>query len=90
VALLWPLTRRKAVVADPWLSNAARMVIASIAGFAVAGSFVSLIGLELPYYVVLLGAGVLKVVSTSPPPDSPGEYGDEPVAEERLAIAGQT
>jgi probable O-glycosylation ligase (exosortase A-associated) len=89
VARLWPLTRRKAAVADPWLSNAGRMVIASIAGFAVAGSFVSLVGLELPYYVVLLGAGVLKVASTSPPPEPPGEHGDEPIAENRLAVAGQ-
>ncbi len=37
------------------------MVIAGITGFAVSSQFVSLIGLELPYYVVLIGAGLLKI-----------------------------
>jgi probable O-glycosylation ligase (exosortase A-associated) len=48
---------------DPWLRGAARMVIAAIAGFMVAAQFVSLPGLELPYYVTLVGAGVLKLSS---------------------------
>jgi hypothetical protein len=37
------------------------MVIASITGFAVSAQFVSLVGLEAPYYVVLMGAGALKL-----------------------------
>lgn len=48
---------------DPFVQDIARMVTASLAGFAVAGQFVSLWGLELPYYVVLVGAGALKVWS---------------------------
>jgi putative inorganic carbon (hco3(-)) transporter len=56
-------TRDSTLVADPWLRDTARMVIASIAGFAVAAQFVSLPGLEAPYYVVLLGAGALKLSS---------------------------
>jgi hypothetical protein len=39
------------------------MVIAGLVGYAVAGSFVSLVNLEIAYYLVLLGAGVLKVNS---------------------------
>lgn len=59
---LWPLARG-ALAADPWFPEAARMVISSLAGFVVAAQFVSLDGLELPYYLVLLGAGVLKLQS---------------------------
>jgi probable O-glycosylation ligase (exosortase A-associated) len=57
---LWFLQRRSWCV-EPQLVAVARMVIASIAGFAVAASFVSLDNLEPPYYVVLLGAGALKI-----------------------------
>jgi len=63
VFYLYPLTRRKARVGHPWFPEAARMVIAGLVGYAVAGSFVSLVNLEIPYYLVLLGAGVLKVNS---------------------------
>jgi O-antigen ligase len=57
---LWQCRHRLAAV-HPWLADAARMVIASIAGFAVSAQFVSLEGLELPYYVTMIGAGALKV-----------------------------
>jgi hypothetical protein len=49
--------------ADLWLLAGARMVIASIIGFVVSAQFVSLKGLEVPYYVVLTGCGVLKLAS---------------------------
>lgn len=62
MARLWPLTRDRYPV-DPWLPDAARMVIAALIGFAVSASFVSLEGLEMPYYTVLVGAGILKVHS---------------------------
>jgi probable O-glycosylation ligase (exosortase A-associated) len=63
VLRLWPLTRASYPVADPWLRDSARMVIASLTGFAVSAQFVSLVGLEAPYYVALLGAGALKLAS---------------------------
>jgi len=63
---LWPLTRESFPVADPAIRDLARMVIASLFGFIVASQFVTLEGLELPYYIVLIGAGVLKVVHQSP------------------------
>jgi probable O-glycosylation ligase (exosortase A-associated) len=58
---LWPLTRDSYPTTEPRLRDLARMVVASLAGFLVASQFVSLEGLELPYYVVLIGACTLKV-----------------------------
>ncbi len=61
---LWPLARgRLPEGADPWLSYLACAVIAALVGFGVSAQFVSLKLLEIPYYVALLGAGVLKVSS---------------------------
>jgi probable O-glycosylation ligase (exosortase A-associated) len=67
VVRLRPLARETTPVADPWLRYLARGVIASILGFAVAAQFVSLAGLEAPYYITLIGAGVLKVHGATPP-----------------------
>lgn len=47
---------------SPEIANSCRMVIAALAGFMVAAQFVSLVGLELPYYVALVGAGYLKYI----------------------------
>ncbi len=63
VRRLWPYARRSDGQADPWFTDTARMVIAALTGFAVSASFVSLPGLETPYYIVLLGAGALKLLS---------------------------
>ena len=40
------------------------MVISSLIGFGIFGQFVSLEGLELPYYVALTGAAGLKLLSS--------------------------
>jgi probable O-glycosylation ligase (exosortase A-associated) len=60
---LWPYLRPSVPVCDPWVRDVARMVIASLVGFAVSAQFVSLDGLETPYYVAMLGAGALKLMS---------------------------
>jgi O-antigen ligase len=60
---LWPIARGRIAGSDPWIPDSARMVIAALVGFGVSAQFVSLPGLETPYYVVLLGAGVLKLAS---------------------------
>jgi len=60
---LWPLTRKRSNVPDPWLRDVARMVIASSVGFMVAASGVRITMLELSYYIVLAGAIVLKLSS---------------------------
>lgn len=45
------------------LRDVGRMVIAALVGFAIPAQFVSLWGLEIPYYVVLLGAVAYKVAA---------------------------
>lgn len=60
---LWPLTRNQTPVTDPWERYFARMVIASLIGFLASAQFVTVDGVELPYYIALLGAGTLRVAS---------------------------
>lgn len=60
---LWPITRLNYQVSDPWLHDAARMTFAAIVGFLVSAQFVSVQPLEVPYFVCVLGAGILKYVS---------------------------
>jgi hypothetical protein len=57
----WLLLKSMRSSDDQWFTDAARMTIASLAGFMVAAQFVSLEALEIPYYVALLGAGSLAV-----------------------------
>jgi O-antigen ligase len=61
VVRLWPLARGKAPVEDPWVRDAARMVIAAMTGFGISAQFVSLKELEVPFYVTLIGAGLLAL-----------------------------
>jgi len=63
IVRLWPLTFEATVVPDPWFRHLARMVIASLIGFIISAQFVSLDLLEHPYYVTLIGAGLLKLYS---------------------------
>ena len=65
---LWLQTRPAQLRFDPRAPDIARMVIVSLVGFMVAAQFVSLEGLEFPYYVVLMGAGTLKVLHQHPAP----------------------
>ncbi len=60
---LWPLARARRKDVDEWTATVARMTIAALAGFAVSAQFVSVQGVELPYYIVLLGAATLKLRS---------------------------
>jgi probable O-glycosylation ligase (exosortase A-associated) len=63
VAQMWPLKRESCPVPDPWIRDTARMVIASTVGFVFTAQFVTLPGLEAPYYITLLGVGVLRLLS---------------------------
>jgi len=60
---LYPLIKDYHPVHDPWSRYLARMVICSLAGFLVAAQFVTVQGVELPYYVGLVGVGVLALNS---------------------------
>jgi putative inorganic carbon (hco3(-)) transporter len=68
---LWPLTRARTPVPDPWVRYLARMVIAGLIGFLASAQFVTVDGVELPYYLALIGAGTLRVASRPVP-----EWGD--------------
>lgn len=65
IARLFPLLKDSYRVHDPWLRYLARMVLSSLVGFMVAAQFVTLDAVELPYYIALVGIGVLKVHSAS-------------------------
>jgi probable O-glycosylation ligase (exosortase A-associated) len=64
MARLWRMARRQ-VDATEWEVGVARMIIAAFTGFIVSAQFVSLEGLELPYYITLIGAGTLRLESLS-------------------------
>jgi O-antigen ligase len=70
IGKLLPLARGKEPVFDPWLADAARMVIAALVGFVFAAQFVSIEPLEVPFFINLVGFGILRVVSF-PPVESP-------------------
>lgn len=59
ISHLWQFSRQ-ALGTDPWQTAIARGIIASLVGFMVAAQFVSLEGLEFPYYVVMAGVGLLR------------------------------
>jgi O-antigen ligase len=74
---VWLLSRRQDLP-DPWLQNVGRMVVPSLLGFMVSAQFVSLKGLDLPYYVALIGAGALKLAAMPPGGLAADATGEEP------------
>lgn len=61
---LWKFRRTDRADSNGLTSGAvARMVCASLIGFMVSAQFVSLEGLEIPYYVTVVGLGALKLAS---------------------------
>ncbi|HJT77938.1 MAG TPA: O-antigen ligase family protein, partial [Gemmataceae bacterium] len=89
VVRLWPLARGKEAPAHPWFPDAARMVIASLTGFAISAQFVSIKGLETPFYIALLGACVLKLsTAPAPAPAAADEEAEEEPAKPRPAPRG--
>lgn len=73
---LLPMARGRAAVSDPDFRPLAGMVIASLSGFLVAAQFVTLHRLEIPYFVALIGAVLLKLSSMTPPADIPADEHD--------------
>lgn len=66
-ARIWKYMKQRAVVADPAVRHYARMVVAGLAGFLIAASFVTVERLEMPYYLVMLGAATLRLQSLMAP-----------------------
>lgn len=91
---LAPFIRDSHSVPDPWMRYAARMVIASLAGFALSAQFVTVDGIELPYYIALIGAASLKLAYCQPlsaddPSISAADLEDEASALEHAAVLDQ-
>jgi putative inorganic carbon (hco3(-)) transporter len=74
VVKLWPLARQRLTLETRSTTAVASGLIMSIVGFAVAGQFVSLGGLEIPYYMAMIGVvllrqqGALTLVRAAPQP----------------------
>lgn len=74
VLRLWPLAAPRpgrAGPPGPEAADMARMVISSVVGSVVACSFVTVESMEAPYYIALLGAGVLMQTRPAGPPGAP-------------------
>ncbi len=76
----WVVCWKRTIVQDPFIRTCAQMGVAGLTGFVVSAQFVSLEFLELPYYVVLLSAGALKVHSVRRPFEDIDAYEQEPEA----------
>lgn len=59
-AKLWPVARARPTETNRYEIVLASGVILAIVGFVVSGQFVSVPALEVPYYVTMLGAAMLK------------------------------
>jgi O-antigen ligase len=58
---LWPLARARLTPETRYQTATAAGIIMGIAGFAIAGQFVSLVGLEVPYYLAMVGVAMIKL-----------------------------
>jgi O-antigen ligase len=70
---LVPIARSRDGESTSEFADLARMAVSSIAASIVACSFVSVEAVEAPYYIALLGAGILKVSSSGCRSASPVE-----------------
>lgn len=61
----WRMTRRWSAVPSEF-ADIGRMTIASLVGFMISAQFVTSYGRELPYYVVLIGASAIRMISVLP------------------------
>jgi probable O-glycosylation ligase (exosortase A-associated) len=71
IVKLWPLARAKPTPENRHEAVVASGIIISIVGFAVSAQFVSLAGLEIPYYVAMIGVVLLKSQAVAAPAPAP-------------------
>jgi O-antigen ligase len=66
IVRLWPIARARAGMANKPDQVLAIGLILSVVGFAVSGQFVTVTGLEAPYYVVMIAVVLLKLQRPEP------------------------
>jgi putative inorganic carbon (HCO3(-)) transporter len=95
IVKLWPIARQRITDDNRSRTVVASGLIMSLVGFAVAGQFVSLGGLEIPYYMTMIGVVLLKqhaafvpvsAAQPSPNPGRPPGLPLQPVAARRAGI----
>ena len=77
--MIWSLWWQSREASDPELSAISKMVILGLVGFIFPASFVSVQGFEIPYYVALIGAGILKIVDSPTTLLAPYEFAGHPM-----------
>lgn len=83
------LCRDSSLPEDAWSRWIARGILAGLAGFFASAWFVTVDRIELPYYIVLLGAGILKLqwIGALGPEEDPESADVDP---EAAAVAGSS
>jgi len=66
VVRLWPIAKAPWTDENRYAAASAAGIIISLTGFAVSAQFVSLTGLETPYYITMLAVVVLKTTKLEP------------------------
>ena len=85
---LWPIARARQTDPHNYEVVLATGVVLSIVGFSVAAQFVSVPGLEVPYYMAMLGAAMLKTkTQQTVPARAPAPLW--PLTPEAAVVAGQ-
>ena len=84
---LWPIARAKLSDANRYQVGVATGIIMCVVGFIVTGQFVSLAGLEIPYYAVMIGIGLLNQKLAVPVADLPAASTVRSGPRSRLGVA---
>jgi O-antigen ligase len=58
---LVPIARDDSPDGDPWLRGVAIGIISGLCGFAMSAQFISAEALEIPYYLAVAGAGIVRL-----------------------------
>lgn len=71
IVRLWPIARRRYPDVDEHTAMTATGMIVAIIGFAASAQFVSVKGLEPPYYIAMIGVVLLKLRTVAVPKSVP-------------------
>jgi O-antigen ligase len=84
---MWPIARGRPAGTTADERALATGVVLTVAGFLVSGQFVSGQGLETPYYIVMVGAAMLKTTSRRGAPEIAPSATVEPAVKRHPALS---